>query len=108
MENNDKVHEVDIVFNVSKFKFYLTTFIAVMVIISGIFGFMLKVNQMANDVEMLKIQMNQFQDWAENHEDMNDEFRENIIRRFDRIEYNQQKVFEKLGFRWYDHIPNGD
>lgn len=102
MEPNGKVHEVDIVFNVSKFKFYLSLMVTIAVIMSTVFGFMMRINEMANDIEILKIQMTQFQEWAKTHQDTNDQFRENIIRRLDRIEYNQQKVFEKLGFKWYN------
>ena len=105
---NGKIHEVDIVFNVSKFKFYLSTLISVAVILSAIFGFMLRVNEMANDIELLKMEMNQFSIWAKTHEDANRDFREGMIRRLDRIEYNQQKVFEKLGFKWYTHIPGDE
>lgn len=105
---NGKVHEVDIVFNVSKFKFYLSTLVTLAVVLSAIFGFMLRVNEMANDIEILKVQMNQFSIWAKTHEDANREFRESVLRRLDRFEYNQQKVFEELGFKWYSHIPSDD
>ena len=102
MEKNSKQHEVDIVFNVSRFKFYMSIFSSIVIFLSGLFIFLMRINIMANDVEILKAKTEALYNWSISHDDSNRLFREDIIRRLDRFEYNQRRVYEKLGFQWYE------